>query len=123
MPIYAIHCPSCGEDGGDIFRKIAEMDRLPICHCGNKFARKICAPMVMGDLPEYQAVAFDAKTGTAPRINGRAQHREFLRRNDYIEVGNEKRSAKPFDGHDPSLKDDVARATKQVLAQPGHIKR
>ena len=47
------------------------------------------APMVIGDLPEYRAAAADKHTGKRPMIGGRRQHREFLQRNGYVEVGNE----------------------------------
>lgn len=47
------------------------------------------APMVMGDLPEYRAAAADKHTGKRPMIGGRRQHREFLSRNGYAEVGND----------------------------------
>lgn len=47
------------------------------------------APMVIGDLPEYRTAAADIATGGRTVIGGRRQHREFLRRNDYVELGND----------------------------------
>jgi hypothetical protein len=47
------------------------------------------APMVMSDLPEYRTVVTDKATGKRVHIGGRRQHREFLQRNGYTEVGNE----------------------------------
>jgi len=47
------------------------------------------APMVIGDLPEYRTAAADKATGKRVVIGGRRQHREFLRRNGYEEVGND----------------------------------
>ena len=47
------------------------------------------APMVISDLPEYRPVAADKHTGKRPIIGGRRQHREFLSRNGYQEVGND----------------------------------
>lgn len=46
------------------------------------------APMVMGDIEPYRAVAADVD-GKRHVIGGRRQHREFLSRNNYTEVGNE----------------------------------
>lgn len=46
-------------------------------------------PQVMRDLAPYKAAAADKRTGKRPMIDGRAEHREFLRRNGYREVGNE----------------------------------
>ena len=47
------------------------------------------APMVIGDLDPYRAAAADKDTGKRPVIGGRRQHREFLARNGYAEVGND----------------------------------
>lgn len=46
-------------------------------------------PMVMGDIEPYRAVAADVD-GKRHVIGGRRQHREFLARNGYTEVGNER---------------------------------
>ncbi len=51
--------------------------------------RADAAPMVISDLPDYRPVAADKHNGKRPMIGGRRQHREFLRRNNYVEVGNE----------------------------------
>lgn len=51
--------------------------------------RSSAAPMVIGDLPEYRSVAADKETGKRQIIGGRRQHREFLQRNGYREVGND----------------------------------
>ncbi len=45
--------------------------------------------MVMGDMPAYRTVAADVD-GKRALIGGRRQHREFLARNNYVEVGNER---------------------------------
>lgn len=45
---------------------------------------------VISDIEPYRAVASDiACGGKRPVIGGRRQHREFLRRNEYVEVGND----------------------------------
>lgn len=54
------------------------------------------APMVMGDIDPYRAVAADVD-GKRHVIGGRRQHREFLARNNYTEVGNEYVRPKPFE--------------------------
>ncbi len=51
--------------------------------------RAEAAPVVISDLPEYCAIAADKHNGERPVIEGRRQHREFLRRNGYVEVGND----------------------------------
>ncbi len=81
MPIYRIRCSSCDKQE-DIFRSIANMDELPDC-CGERMGRMVCAPMVTTDIPAYQSMA------TGEIVEGRAAHREHLKRNRLIEVGNE----------------------------------
>jgi len=51
-------------------------------------ARTAGAPAIMRDIEAYRSVAVDVATGARALIGGRAQHRAFLRRNNYIEVGN-----------------------------------
>jgi hypothetical protein len=56
---------------------------------------------VISDLDPYRAVASDvACGGKRPVITGRRQHREFLQRNGYVEVGNERGPA-PSDAPSP----------------------
>ena len=43
---------------------------------------------VVPDLQPYKSVAWDKETKKPMVIGGRKQHREFLRRNGYEEVGN-----------------------------------
>lgn len=50
---------------------------------------------IIRDIDPYQAVGADvANGGKPPKIGGRRQHREYLKRNAYIEVGNEHRPPK-----------------------------
>ena len=51
--------------------------------------RKDNAPMVISDLKEYRTIAIDKATGTRTTIDGRRDHREFLKRNGYVELGND----------------------------------
>lgn len=45
---------------------------------------------VISDIEPYRAVASDvACDGKRPVIKGRRQHREFLQRNNYVEIGND----------------------------------
>jgi hypothetical protein len=43
---------------------------------------------IIKDLDPYKPIAVDKNTGQTPIIGGRRQHREFLRNNGYIEIGN-----------------------------------
>lgn len=115
MPIYALICDSCAAEQ-DVFRRIAEMDRdLPNC-CGASMRRKLCAPHVIADIQPYQAMGVDVATGKAPMISSRSEHRDYLRRNCYVEVGNEKpnMAARKIEG-DFNVRQELAAAVKEVL--------
>lgn len=67
------------------------------------------APMVMGDIQPYRNT-IDGKP-----VGGRAQHREFLKRHNVIEVGNERKAAM---GTTVAVnKDDIARDIKETMEQ------
>ena len=51
--------------------------------------RSTSGPQVIRDMDPYMSVAADKATGEQVAVGGRAQHREFLRRNNYVEVGND----------------------------------
>ena len=58
--------------------------------CWQHYSRKTVANTgIIKDLEPYKAVAIDKATGQKPTIGGRRQHREFLRNNGYMEIGNE----------------------------------
>lgn len=85
MPIYSYLCKTC-EKLTDVYRTVDNRNNAPNCSCGSTTEKVISAPsMVMGDIAPYRNV-IDGKT-----ISGRAQHREFLKRHDMVEVGNEGR--------------------------------
>lgn len=106
MPIYKVKCDSCG-DVSEIFRTVRDYDETPIC-CGVKTYRLISAPYVMGDIPAYRSMQ------TGEYVDGRAKHRDHLKRHGLIEVGNEKpkpRAPVKLGG----VKEDIARAVNKVL--------
>jgi hypothetical protein len=72
--------------------------------------------LVMGDLSPYRAVAADIETGKCPMITSRSHHREFLKRNNYVELGNE--MPKP---HTPKLTDrkEIGHQIKRVIDEKG----
>lgn len=119
MPIYTTQCASCGQEH-DIYRTVAERDRdLPQC-CGAVMGRKVTAPYVAPDIQAYQAVAVDVATGKPPVINSRSAHRDFLKRNGYVEVGNEPLSRNRKEGEvrgDFNLRKDLTAATREVLGK------
>jgi hypothetical protein len=117
MPLYALLCDCCGAQQ-DIYRSVAKMDDdLPVC-CDTAMRRRICLPMVAADISPYQAMGVDVATGKAPVIQGRAQHRAYLKRNGYIEVGNEPLkpppSIRPPTG-DFDVRRELTEAVREVL--------
>ena len=97
MPIYTFACSHCAALI-DAWRAIDDRDRSPTGQCPRcgyssvVFERQIVAPAVQV-FAGYRAVAAEKDGGERPMIRTRAEHEAFLRRNDYVEVGNDKRMA------------------------------
>lgn len=85
MPTYTYHCDACDSERSAL-RHIDDRDSGPEC-CGRTMRRRITATMVTPDITSYRTVAADKETGKRMTINSRREHREFLKRNDFIEVG------------------------------------
>jgi hypothetical protein len=115
MPIYTMRC-HCGFEL-DIYRTIAKIDDDLPKHCRKTMTRKIVAPMVIADAAPYQAIAVDAKTGTTPIIDGRAQHREYLKRNGYVEVGNDIPKPSGELKGDYNIRKELTSAVHEVMAK------
>lgn len=121
MPLYTYRCPGC-ERTETAFRKIDLRNVAPTCACRHRalgaysMDRIIEAPMVTPDIGAYQAVAIDVATGKPPVINSRSAHRDFLKRNGYQEVGNERVGRKPGEVRgDFNLRKELTAATREVL--------
>lgn len=72
------------------FRYDKDMECLVEVRDGANFYEEPKGPTIIRDLEPYRAAAADvACEGKRPVISGRRQHREFLARNGYVEVGNE----------------------------------
>jgi hypothetical protein len=71
---------------------------------------------VMPDIGEYRAMGTDVATGDRPVITSRSQHRDYLKRNGYVELGNEmpKQTARP-----QSDRNEIGRQIKHVLDSKG----
>ena len=66
----------------------------------------VSAPFVMDDIKPYRSMA------TGEMVMGRRQHREHLRANRLIEIGNE-RQPKPEHRPDPTIRRDVIDAVQR----------
>ena len=97
MPIYTFACSHC-QALIDAWRAIEDRDRPPTGQCPRcgyssvVFERRIVPPAVQV-FKAYRTVAAEKDGGERPVIRTRAEHEAFLRRNDYVEVGNDKRMA------------------------------
>lgn len=115
MPLYDLRCADCGTEDERVI-PLADYHKAIPCGCGGAMFRVIRPLQIMGDIEPYQAVAVDVATGKPPIITSRAQHREFLKRNGYEEVGNEKPKPRR---DDPIPTKEIGQQIKQVIDQKG----
>ena len=115
MPLYGIKCDGCGHEE-EIFRSLDQFNEPLPFHCFREMRRVLSAPRVMSDIEPYQAVASDIATGKPPHITSRSHHREFLKRNGYVELGNE--MPKPRKSIEPD-RNEIGRQIKRVMDQKG----
>lgn len=87
MPVYRYECHECGRKV-DAFRHVNQRDDAPVCH-QKAMTRRIMPTMVAPAFNTYRAVAEDKESGERPVIRSRDEHRAFLRRNGYEEVGDD----------------------------------
>lgn len=112
MPLYSYRCEHCGERK-ELFRKVADYNKPGPSHCFDNMTRVIAAPRVIRDIEPYQAMGVDIETGKAPMITSRSQHRDYLKRNGYVEVGTSTPPPPP-PAYEPDKK-EIARQLKHVM--------
>lgn len=83
-------------------------------HFGSQAQRR--GIQIIKDIDPYKAVAVDGRTGKAPRIGSRREHREFLKANNYHEVGNEPIRERTIVDV-PDSRADIARTIHQMKDQ------
>lgn len=115
MPLYDIKCDGCGYET-EIFRSLDKFDDPLPFHCFHEMRRVLSAPRVMSDIAEYRAAAADKETGEKPMITSRSQHREFLKRNNYVELGNDMPA--PPKAIEPN-RHEIGRQIKRVMDEKG----
>jgi putative FmdB family regulatory protein len=110
MPTYTYQCRDCHKRQESV-RRVAERDDCPRCNrCYGATERRITPTMVATGFQPYKTVAFDKETGKPMLIRSRAEHRAFLSRNGYEEVGNDKSCA-------PLPPEEIAYRRKQALKE------
>lgn len=83
------YCRVCGPVKPKIDDQFHDVDNWPsecYAHFGSTADR--AGPQIVKDIDPYKTAAADVN-GKQVRIEGRRQHREFLKRNGYQEIGNE----------------------------------
>ena len=92
--------------------RILDDEGMPMLHQGQlaRTEEEVCMPFITGDIPEYQNM-LDGKM-----IRGRSEHREFLKKNNLIELGNDEGSStqKPKTKH---VKHEVGAEIKEAIDQ------
>lgn len=117
MPLYRFRCPVCGL-ASDEFRRVESRDDPLLCPKDRAGMQRIIMPtMVQADIQPYRAIAVDKETGKVPIINSRKQHREFLRRNDYVEVGSDPIKEPKRDSSEP----DAPMLSVEELKKQGFV--
>lgn len=110
MPLYQYHCETCGTRC-DCFANVEERhSAAPSCH--GKMKLEIMATYVSADIQPYKAMTGDV---AGKYITSRREHREFLKRNGLVEVGNE--PIKPIRNDFRPKKGEVAKELKKVIPQ------
>ena len=85
--------------------------------CAGHFRQPSASGMqIIKDIEPYKAIASDIATGKPPVIEGRRQHREFMRRNNYVEIGNEKQAPRKPE-IDTVSRAEIRHVMQQVLGR------
>jgi putative FmdB family regulatory protein len=110
MPSYTFECPKCGHQRHEIL-SLAEHEDADFRHCKKPMRQVIFAPQIIKDIQPYQAMGADvANGGKPPRIGSRREHKEYLKRNGYVERGTE-----PVKPKKPVYDDVTPKEVKQTL--------
>lgn len=83
------------------------------------FVPQRLTPLIIGDIQPYRAMGTDVATGTAPMITSRSEHREFLRRNNYVELGNDSSLQAPPKERAAISDREIKQQVKQAIDQKG----
>ena len=96
MPIFLYRCMECGKKS-EAYRKIENRLDCPKCSCGGETEKLLTPAMVIKPFEPYRTVAHDKEANKPFLIKTRAEHKAFLARNGYEEVGNDRSCAPKSD--------------------------
>lgn len=83
MPTYSYRC-DCGRTS-DRIAPISEYDAEHFCECGLQMRRVLTPTQISPDIEPYQVVGPEH----GKWVTSRKQHREYLKKHNLLEVGNE----------------------------------
>lgn len=98
MPMYEFQCSDCLK-ADNVFRRVESRDDSHVCtRCSSTRTRRVVFPhqFIQADIEPYRAMGPER-----PWITSRAQHREYLYKHGYEEVGNDPSFAPPMDDEEP----------------------
>lgn len=115
MPSYTFECvnPQCEKRRNEIL-SLEEHGKAVFLHCRKKMRQVIGVPQLVRDIAPYMSVAADVN-GQRRRITSRSDHRNFLKDNNYAEVGTDIPKMAP-PKLDLTTGADVKRAIEQLNA-------
>lgn len=111
MPLYDWKCQACDAQV-EVLRPMWQALEPQICTCGMSMVQQLSAAHVSPDIAPYQAVAGDR---AGEYITSRREHREFLKRNRFVEVGNE--PIRPIKNDFRPKRGEIAEELKRVIPQ------
>jgi hypothetical protein len=114
MPLYSYVCGHCGQTQEHYATVDNRHEGAPVCH--GKMELEIVPTMVIGDITPYKAVSGDRM---GQMISSRREHKEFLKRNRFVEVGNE--PIRPIKNDFRPRRGEIAQELKRVI--PTVLKR
>jgi hypothetical protein len=91
VPIFSYACTHCGSKA-EAFRSISERHDGPACH---GIMPLVITPTFVKVFSPYTTVAWDKEAGKTMRIRSQDEHRAFLSRNGFVEVGDDRSMAPP----------------------------
>lgn len=88
-------------------------------NCTSHWDKSAAGPQIVRDIDPYVSSAANKHSGKRELVGGRRQHREFLKRNDYVEVGNDSSLFKPPQPQKLDLvtKREIVQAIKQIQGE------
>lgn len=110
--LYEYECPDCAAVVEFSCTLKDHQPTFPCAECGGRMVQQLGAAYLTPDIAPYKAMAGDR---AGQMITSRKDHREFLKRNRFTEVGNE--PIRPIKNDFTPRKGEIAHELKRVIPQ------